>query len=100
MDGILRVLLAPNPEMCYLMAGKQYLSILELAHMLCRLFPERQLRVLNSTRLQNDPYLEASKQPQYKIDTSKLESLGWMPEVTVEEGFIRTVHAIEENIGN
>lgn len=99
-DGILRVLLAPNPEMCYLMAGKQYLSILELAHMLCRLFPERQLRVLNSTRLQNDPYLEASKQPQYKIDTSKLESLGWMPEVTVEEGFIRTVHAIEENIGN
>lgn len=98
-DGILRVLLAPNPELCYLMAGKEYLSIWGLAHMLCRLFPERQLHVIKSIRSQNDSYLEASKQPQCKIDTSKLQALGWKPEVTVEEGFVRTVHAIEENWG-
>lgn len=98
-DGILRVLLAPNPELCYLLAGKEYLSILELAHLLCRMFPERQLHVIQSVRSQNDPYLEANKQPLYKIDIRKLQELGWKPEVTVEEGFVRTVHAIEENWG-
>lgn len=97
-DGILRVLLAPNPELCYLMAGKEYLSILELANMLCRIFPERQLHVINSVRSPNDSYLEASKQPRCRIDTSKLQALGWMPEITAEEGFVRTVHAIEENM--
>ena len=66
--------------------------------MLCRLFPERQLHVLNRVRSQNDPYLEANKQPRCKIDISKLQALGWMPEVTVEQGFVRTVRAIEENM--
>lgn len=97
-EGILRVLLAPAPEPCYLLAGKEYLSIRELAELLCGLFPERGLRVVWKERPQGDSYLEAGKQPVCQIDTTRLRALGWIPKVSVREGFLRTVLALEESL--
>lgn len=96
-DAILRVLLNPSTELCYLMAGEDYLSILKLAEMLCQLFPERDLHVVRERRPEGDSYLEACAQPVYRIDTSKLKALGWAPQVPVQEGFRRTVQALEES---
>ena len=95
-EGILRVLLAPNPEPCYLLAGEEYLSIRELAELLCGLFPERGLRVVREARCQDNPYLEARGQPPCRIDTTRLKALGWAPKVSVRDGFLRTVRALEE----
>lgn len=69
-------------------------SVLELAEMLCRLFPERKCRVVRQERKPGDPYI-ASPVTGGHFDLSKIRSLGWGPTTGIEDGFTRTVKSYE-----
>src|SRR6185437_13292002 len=64
------------------------ISILELANMLIKLFPEDNLKVVMEQR--SDTYL-VSKVYRSLPDTQKLEKLGWKPKYSLEDGFNNTV---------
>lgn len=73
-----------------------YISISELAELLVNLFPEKKLKVERSKR-----ELEGYVQRQDKIlevSTRKLKELGWKPNYNLQEGFRRTISAIEYDI--
>jgi len=99
-EGILRILLLGKNGMAYNLAGEEYCSILELADLLCGLFPKRQLHVVRTVRDIGDTYLEAETHPVIRVDTSRLKTLGWQPKVSIEEGFRRTIQAIEDEINS
>jgi nucleoside-diphosphate-sugar epimerase len=69
-------------------------SILDLAQMLCRLFPERGSQVVRQERR---PGIESlvSKISAGHFDISKMRSLGWEPTTSLEEGFARTVRSYD-----
>lgn len=94
-EGMLRILLMGESGRAYNLAGDEYCSVLQVAQLLCGLFPERGLRVVRCVREAADSYLEAEKQPLHFVDTSSLKSLGWKPKVPVAEGFRRTIQSIE-----
>lgn len=95
-EGMLRILLQGESGQAYNLAGDEYYSIRNLAEMLCGLFPERGLQVVRAGREESDTYLAAKESVPQKIDTEKLKALGWRPKVTVQDGLLRTVLAIEE----
>jgi nucleoside-diphosphate-sugar epimerase len=65
-------------------------SIRDLAETLCRLFPERNCRVIRQERKPDDPYV-VSPVVGGHFDLSRIRSLGWEPTTSIEEGFTRTV---------
>ncbi len=69
-------------------------SILDLAEMLCRLFPDRNCKVTRRQRVQDDPYI-TSQVVGGHFDISKIRKLGWEPKTSIEEGFRRTVLSYE-----
>lgn len=73
-----------------------YLSITELAELTIALFPEKNLKVIRSSRQANDSYVE---RPTIKIvDNGKLRRLGWEPRITVAEGLKRTIQSKSQKI--
>ena len=84
------VLLLGASGEAYNVGSDRECSILELAEMLCRLFPERNCRVVRQQRRPDEPYL-ASTVPGGHFDLSKVRSLGWEPTTSLEEGFMRTI---------
>ena len=56
-EGIFTVLLHGNGGEAYNVGSDSEISILELAELLCRLFPERKCRVVRQERNPDDPYL-------------------------------------------
>ena len=69
-------------------------SVLELAEMLVRLFPERHCRVIRQERAPGDQYI-ASPVAGGHFDLAKIRALGWEPTTGIEEGFRRTVLSYE-----
>jgi UDP-glucuronate decarboxylase len=67
-------------------------SILDLAEMLCRQFPERSRSIRREERNASDPYIPSSITGGH-FDLSKIEKLGWRPTTDIEEGFRRTVRS-------
>jgi UDP-glucuronate decarboxylase len=86
------VLLSGKSGEAYNVGSDTECSILELAEMLCALFPERSCRVTRQDRKPNDPYV-ASQNSIGHFDISKIRSLGWEPTTTIHEGFRRTVES-------
>lgn len=70
-------------------------SILELAEMLCKIFPERNCRVIRKERTADDPYLPSPVTGGH-FDISKIRALGWEPTTSVQDGFRRTVLSYEQ----
>ena len=68
---------------------KAEVSILDLAHRLVALFPEKDLRVVQQP-VPTDGYLQ-SKISRGCPEISRARALGWEPATTVEDGFKRTV---------
>ncbi len=68
-------------------------SILNLAERLVKLFPEYNTKVIRKER-KNSIYLE-SKINRSSPDISKIRSIGWEPQYSIEEGFKRTVQIFE-----
>lgn len=93
-EGIFSVLLKGKNGEAYNVGAESETSILELAELLCQLFPERKCRVVRQERNPGDPYL-ASPIAGGHFDLSKIRSLGWEPTIGVREGFWRTVKSYE-----
>jgi UDP-glucuronate decarboxylase len=94
--ALFTVLLCGTSGEAYNVGNDSECSILELAEMLCALFPERSCRVTRQERNHNDPYL-ASQNPTGHFDISKIRSLGWEPKTALREGFRRTIESYPSN---
>lgn len=68
--------------------AKAIISIKELASILVNIFPEKKLKAVFAE--QNKDYLQSPVKGN-RVDTSKLEKLGWKPSVSIEEGFKKTI---------
>ncbi len=93
-EGIFRVLLCGNNAEAYNVGAESEISVLQLAELLCRLFPERKCRVVRQERDAKDPYVTSSNSGG-RFDISKIRSLGWTPRTGIENGFWRTVKSYE-----
>jgi nucleoside-diphosphate-sugar epimerase len=71
-------------------------SVAELATMLVRLFPDRNLAVRFEHGAGLPPGYMQSKINRGSLDTAKLRALGWQPSTDLQEGFRRTVLSFEE----
>lgn len=89
-----KILLEGNSGEAYNVGSDTECSILELAEMLCRLFPERKCRVIRQERKTGDPYI-VSPVIGGHFDLSKIRSLGWKPVTNIKEGFARTIKSYE-----
>lgn len=87
------LLLGRNGE-AYNVGSEQQCSILELAETLCRLFPEKNCRVIRQERKPGDQYLPSPVQG-FQFDLSKINALGWRATTSVKEGFMRTIRSYE-----
>lgn len=76
----------------------QETSVKELADILVNLYPDRHLSVKTIID-DNDITYGKMKSPVKRTvpDVSRLISLGWMPHISISEGFKRTIDAIEIN---
>src|SRR3984957_10447713 len=93
-QGIFTVLLRGKSGEAYNVGSDSEISILELAELLCRLFPERKSGVVRQERHPGDPYLVSPTSGGH-FDISKIKSMGWAPTTGLEEGFRRTVKSYE-----
>jgi nucleoside-diphosphate-sugar epimerase len=84
------VLLLGKSGEAYNVGSDRECSILDLAETLCRLFPERNCRVIRQERKPDDPYI-VSPVTGGHFDLAKIRSLGWEPTTGIEEGFMRTI---------
>lgn len=71
---------------------KGEISIMELAHRLVKLFPEKKLKVIRQESCLLKGYIK-SKISRTCPDISKIRALGWTPKYSIEEGFSRTVRS-------
>jgi nucleoside-diphosphate-sugar epimerase len=78
----------------YNVGSGQQTSVLELAEVLCRLFPERNCRVFRQERKAGDDYVPSPVQG-FQFDLSKIKALGWKATTGIEEGFKRTVQSYQ-----
>ena len=68
-------------------------SIIELAQRLVKLFPKKELKVVKSEN-QKLGYIK-SVITRNCPDISKINRLGWMPQIDINEGFLRTILSYE-----
>jgi dTDP-glucose 4,6-dehydratase len=92
-DAIFRILLTGGDAEAYLVAhAAASCSVLELATLLVSLFPERGVCV--KVEPSGHAGSIVSRQPPRELDVTKLRSLGWSPQVDLEEGFHRTLRSL------
>ena len=84
------VLLLGREGEAYNVGAENECSILELANLLCGLFPERGCRVVQCERSPDDPYILSPVMGGH-FDISKIRTLGWEPTTSIEDGFRRTI---------
>lgn len=87
-----RILLSGNSGEAYNVGSETETSILDLANLLCRLFPERGCKVVRQERAPGDGYMPSSVEGGH-FDLTKINSLGWKPTTPIEEGFLRTIQS-------
>jgi UDP-glucuronate decarboxylase len=88
------ILLKGESGQAYNVGSDRETSILELAETLCRLFPERNLKVVRQYRASDGNYI-ASPVAGGHFDLSKIRTLGWETKTGIEEGFMRAVRSYE-----
>lgn len=88
--GMLTLLLRGQSGAAYnLVNDEAEIRIADLAEMICRLFPEKNLRVIKPA--QESTSLQQVWNRGQAVNTSKIRALGWRPSTSVEEGFRRTI---------
>lgn len=91
--GFFKVLLEGKNNTAYNVANPmQAVSIKELANILVSTFPEKKLSAKFSEK--NTSYLQSPIKGQIP-DISKIMSLGWEPQTTIESGFKKTIRSYE-----
>ena len=85
------VLLKGENNQAYNIANPdQSMTIKSLANTLVSLFPEKNLKVVISSQSKN--YSQSKIKSQIP-DISKINSLGWSPKTTIEDGFKKTIES-------
>lgn len=79
---------APSCE-AYNIAAEKETSILELAKIICDLYPEKELEV--EFKQNTDKNYIRSKSTSAKLSNEKLKKLGWEQTITLSEGFKRMI---------
>lgn len=96
LSALLKILLdGKNGESYNVGNNKEYVSIRELAELLVSLFPEKKLKLSVSARIESG-YQSIPENQSIPLDIKKLNKLGWVPTVTIKEGFYRTICFIEQ----
>jgi nucleoside-diphosphate-sugar epimerase len=70
------------------------ISVLELANLLIRLFPQKKLQVITVPRDVESGYI-GSKISRSCPSLTKVNKLGWFPTTSLETGFERTIRSFE-----
>lgn len=94
--GIWTVLLKGKPGEAYNIGMNKETSIIDLAHALVQLFPEKGLRVTIDTSAISPNYIN-NKISRTCPDISKAKTLGWEPKTSLESGFKRTILSYGNN---
>lgn len=71
------------------------ITIKELAYKLCNMFSDRNIQVVIKSNYDNKNYMK-SPNKNGTPNIKKAKSLGWIPNIDIEEGFYRTVLSYEE----
>jgi len=91
--GFLTVIMKGKSGQAYNVGNdKNEVNILDLANRVINLFPEKSLKIIKQEVNNQSGYLK-SPISRNCPDISKLRSLGWEPETSIEEGFKRTVRS-------
>jgi len=94
--GFFTVLLSGENGKAYNLGNsKAEYSILELAEVLCTLFPNKMLKVIRDETMPAGNYMK-SPIARNCPDTTALEALGWKSWTTVEQGFYNTIQFTNE----
>lgn len=94
-SAMLKVLLdGANGESYNMGNDVEFIAISDLAEKLVSLFPEKELSVEYKERV-DDGYVASNSVKTATMDLTKIRNIGWEPKVSVNEGFYRTVKAIE-----
>jgi len=92
--GFFTILLSgKNGEAYNLANDKAETSVLDLAQLLIKLFPERNLKVV--TQKNNNEIKIESGIIKNSPDISKIKSIGWSPKYDLGRGFMRTVESFK-----
>lgn len=98
-DAFFRILHMGRPGEAYNMGNSECLvSIKELAEILVKSFPEKNLHVIMEKRPSDTVYMESPLKVMQFVNTDKLRNLGWKPHIGIEEGFRRTVESLMMDI--
>lgn len=94
-EAVYKILLDGVPGESYNMGNNlEYISISDLAERLVNLFPEKNLSVEYIERI-SEGYVASTSVKTATANLDKIKSIGWKPKISVDEGFYRTVKAIE-----
>lgn len=74
--------------------AQEFYSIVELADILVKLYPEMGLQVEKVKREAGDSYVENTVANSIPPDSAKLEALGWKPQYDVRSGFKRVIDSM------
>lgn len=92
-EGFFTVLLTGTPAVPYNVANQHgVLSVLELADLLVRLYPERELSVICAESASSSARTHRIS-AEFLPDTSRLASLGWRAKIDPASGFRRMIDA-------
>lgn len=90
-SALCKILLKGTDGECYNIGNPDaYISVRELAEILTGIFPEKNLKVEYRKR-KDAGYCASPVKRLSPVNVDKLKSLGWKAEVTVEEGFARSL---------
>jgi UDP-glucuronate decarboxylase len=96
--GFLTILLKGENGQAYNIGNpNEEYSILELANIISRLYPESNMRVVKNVIDKADLSYIQSPVSRNSPNIDKAMSLGWSPVVAVEEGFKRTIESFSES---
>ena len=91
--GFIKVLLEGNNGEAYNVGNPQEeYSILNLAEIMCNIYPEKGLNVIRQNKTDDSTYLKSPLQ-RNSPDISKILKLNWKPKITAAEGFKRTIES-------
>jgi nucleoside-diphosphate-sugar epimerase len=91
--ALFRVLFYGENKQAYNVAADSETGILELAQILCALYPDKKLSV-KFGNIVNPNYIRSSS-ANVPLCTDKLKKLGWQQKIQIEEGFKRMIESYD-----
>ena len=94
--GIITIMIQGQSGQAYNIANMTTtISIADMARFVCKLYPESKSQVVfdiaeDATKLGYNPVLKL------QLDSSRLQTLGWTPKISLEEMFIRLIEYMKE----